>query len=122
MMTFSLTGNCLYVEKLSCLMMIGAFAQEHQQQQAVEVSIAVKLPLLTHINSDNIEETFDYSIVVNMVHELSQEPYILVEFFAQKICERVLTDHRIEAVEVIVYKQGAFVDAINVGCRLLRSK
>jgi dihydroneopterin aldolase len=119
MMTFTLTGNCVYLEKIEVLMIIGAFRAELEQYQRIEVSVALELSLLDKLDEDDLNLSYDYTQVHDIVKRLALEPYVLVEYFARNIAEHILkTSKNIKAVEVIIGKKGAFVDIERVGCRI----
>jgi FolB domain-containing protein len=123
MMTFTLQNDCVYLNTINLMMIIGAFKQELHQRQQIEVSVAIELNLLKHLEKDDLEQSYDYSRAYRLIHELSSSPYVLVEYFAQTIAERLLsTEERINAVEVIIAKKGAFVDVDRVGCRISRRR
>jgi FolB domain-containing protein len=119
MMTFTLQGNCVYLDKIKLMLIIGAFEVELKQRQPIEISIAIESPLLNTLIHDDLSESYDYRQAYKIIHELAGQSYILVEYFAQTIAKTLLsTSLNITAVEVIIAKKGAFIDAEQVGCRI----
>lgn len=116
---FSLSGSCLFLERISLSMIIGAFANERNIPQPIEVSIALQFDNLGAISSDELHCTYDYGNAYRLIKELAKKPYTLVEFFAQD-CARVLLDQSPGLLrgEIIIAKPGAFLDIARVGVRL----
>lgn len=116
---FSINGSCLFLERISLSMIIGAFANEKNIPQPIEISIALQFDNLGAIPADQLECTYDYGQAYRLVKNLAQKPYTLVEFFAQD-CARALLDQSPGLLrgEIIIAKPGAFLDIARVGVRL----
>lgn len=116
---FSLSGSCLFLEQISLSMIIGAFANERNIPQPIEVSIALQFDNMGAIPADRLQYTYDYGRAYRLVKHLAQNSYTLVEFFAQD-CAKALLEQSPELLrgEIIIAKPGAFLDIARVGVRL----
>lgn len=116
---FSLEGSCLFLDKISLTMIIGAFDNERHTPQPVEISLALQFDHLGAIAYDRLDATYDYGQAYALIEKLAQKPYTLVEFFAQD-CAQALLDATptLKGGEIIIAKPGAFVRIEQVGVRL----
>lgn len=119
MMTFSINSSYLFLETISLSMIIGAFENERHMPQPIEISVALEFDKLGAIESDRLESTYDYGQAYRLIKKLSQQPYTLVEYFAQECAKALLEQNEhIKSGEIIIAKPGAFTDIRRVGVHL----
>jgi dihydroneopterin aldolase len=86
----------------------GIFESERAQGQEFVVDITVWLDLGPAADSDELSATLDYgSLAQRAAGIVAGEPCNLIETVAARIAEDVLTDRRVQAVEVTVHKPSA---------------
>lgn len=121
MINFSST-NILFLEKMEILLSIGAFDCEFSQRQSCEISIALEVKNLDRVAEDHLGATYNYGQVVQIIEDLSEKHYQLVEYFAKDIATAVLQDSKILSVEIMIAKLGAFVNIERCGCKIKFSR
>lgn len=86
----------------------GALAHERRHGQRFVVDLALELDLAVPAASDDLADTVDYGALASEVATLvAGEPVDLLEAVADRVVERCLADHRVDAVEVTVHKPAA---------------
>lgn len=86
----------------------GVLPEERRDGQVFVVDVVLTVDLAPAAASDELADTVDYADVAGgVVAEVVGEPCDLIEVLAGRIADRVLTDSRIEAVEVTVHKPQA---------------
>ena len=86
----------------------GIFEFERAEGQEFVVDITVWLDLGPAAASDELPDTLDYgSLAQRAARIVAGEPCNLIETVAARIAEDVLTDRRVQAVEVTVHKPAA---------------
>lgn len=119
MPNFSLDGSCLFLDRICLSMIIGAFANERDTAQPIEVSIALQFDHLGSVAQDTLDHTYDYGRAQQLLKKLAEKPYTLVEYLAQDLAAALLADAQgLLRGEIIISKPGAFVDIDRVGVRL----
>ena len=83
----------------------GVLPEEQSRSQPFEVDIELEVDLSTAGQSDNLDDTVDYSAVSEAVSRVvKNERYQLIERLATRIGEVCRTDDRVSAVTVTVRK------------------
>ena len=83
----------------------GVLPEEQSRPQPFEVDIELEVDLSTAGQSDNLDDTVDYSAVSEAVSRVvKNEGYQLLERLATRIGEVCRTDERVSAVTVTVRK------------------
>lgn len=86
---------------------LGVDAAEREKPQPVEIDLEVELDASDASKSDRLEDTVDYSTLVDEVVEIaSSAHYRLLEALAQRIADAVLSRPRAEVVTVAVTKSA----------------
>ena len=81
---------------------------EEKEKQPFVVDLEMFLDLSVAGESDNLEDTVDYSQVFYIVESIvEQESYNLIETLAENIAAALLKDFPLSAVEVLVSKPQA---------------
>lgn len=86
----------------------GVFSPERRDGQDFVVDVTVWLDLAPAAASDDLADTLDYGALAHRTAAIvGGEPCRLVESVAGRIAEDVLTDPRVQAVEVVLHKPQA---------------
>lgn len=86
----------------------GVFLEERERGQPFVVDVVAHLDLHPAGRSDDLADTVDYGDLAVRIHDLvAGERHHLIERVAERVAELVLTDPRVEEVEVTVHKPEA---------------
>ncbi|MFN8034537.1 MAG: dihydroneopterin aldolase [Acidimicrobiia bacterium] len=99
----------------------GVLPEEQARPQPFEVDVEMEVDLGRAGESDELEDTVDYSAIAEAVSRvISSERYHLLERLAARIAEVCRSDERVTAVEVTVRKLQPPVRAMvdHVGVRV----
>jgi dihydroneopterin aldolase len=110
---------------LRALGLCGVLPEERDRRQPLEVDLDVKADLTRAVDDDMLDHTIDYGAVCEIVERvITEEKFELLERLAGRIAEVVLTDQRVEAVEVSVRKLRPPVaqQLDTAGVRIARSR
>jgi dihydroneopterin aldolase len=86
----------------------GVFEHERRDGQDFVVDVTAWLDLAPAAASDDLADTLHYGELAQRVAAIvSGEPYDLIESVAGRIADDVLSDGRVQAVEVVLHKPQA---------------
>jgi 7,8-dihydroneopterin aldolase/epimerase/oxygenase len=86
----------------------GVFAHERRDGQDFVVDLTVWLDLAPAAASDELADTLDYGALAQRAAAIvGGEPCDLIEAVAGRIADDVLTDTRVQAVQVVLHKPSA---------------
>jgi dihydroneopterin aldolase len=86
----------------------GVFEHERRDGQDFVVDITVWMDLAPAAASDDLADTLDYGQLAQQAADIvAGPPRNLIETVAGEIADRVMTDDRVDAVEVVVHKPSA---------------
>lgn len=86
----------------------GVFEHERRDGQDFVVDITVWLDLRPAAHSDDLADTLDYGELARRAADIvAGPPRDLIETVAAEIAECVMTDERVDAVEVVLHKPSA---------------
>jgi dihydroneopterin aldolase len=86
----------------------GVFDHERRDGQDFVVDITVWVDLAAAAASDDLGDTLDYGTLAQRAADIvAGPPHDLIETVAGKIAEDVMSDERVDAVEVVVHKPAA---------------
>ncbi|WP_219415549.1 dihydroneopterin aldolase [Pseudonocardia nigra] len=86
----------------------GVFDHERRDGQDFVVDITVWMDLAPAAASDDLADTLDYGALAQRAAAIvGGEPCDLIETVAGRVADEVLTDARVEAVEVVLHKPQA---------------
>ena len=106
----------------------GVFAHERADGQDFVVDITVWMDLAAAAATDALSDTYDYGVLAERAAAVvAGVPRDLIETVAAEIAEDVLTDQRVQAVEVTLHKPHApipltFADVAVVARRSRRDR
>jgi dihydroneopterin aldolase len=110
---------------LRAMAICGALPEEQVRPQPIEVDVDVEADLSTAGASDRLEDTIDYGAIAGELERvLTSERFALLERLAERLCESVLVDERVQRVTVSVRKLRPPVpqDLATSGVRLTRGR
>lgn len=113
----------IFVKGLMVEAECGVYAHEKGRRRPLVVDLEVQVGSSVRAGSDELAETVDYDSLVSHVRTVAAGEHLhLIETFAEKVCEAVLTDARILSVRLRVEKPGAVPGAACSGVELERTR
>ncbi|WP_395631114.1 dihydroneopterin aldolase [Aquidulcibacter sp.] len=113
----------IFVKGLMVEAECGVYAHEKGRRRPLVVDLEVQVGTSVRAGSDELAETVDYDSLVAHVRTVAAGEHLhLIETFAEKVCEAVLTDKRILSVRLRVEKPGAVPGAVCSGVELERTR
>ncbi|BDI23970.1 dihydroneopterin aldolase [Herbiconiux sp. L3-i23] len=86
----------------------GVYAHEREQGQEFVVDVVLHLSLASAAATDDVADTVHYGeLAERIVALVGAEPVALIETLAQRIADDVLSDVRVNSVDVTVHKPSA---------------
>lgn len=114
--------DCISITGIRALGVHGALEEEQTRPQPFEVDVRLEVDLVSPGESDELEDTVDYSAVAEaVVRVVESEQHHLLERLASRIAEVCKGDERVRAVTVTVRKihppVRALLDHVSVTVR-----
>jgi dihydroneopterin aldolase len=89
----------------------GVHEHERVSGQPFVVDITVWIDLADAARSDDLADTYDYSVLARQASEIvAGPPRNLIETVGGEIADQVMGDQRVHAVEVVVHKPHAPIE------------
>ncbi|GAA1308842.1 dihydroneopterin aldolase [Pseudonocardia xinjiangensis] len=86
----------------------GVFDHERRDGQDFVVDVTVWMDLAAAAASDDLTDTLHYGVLAQRVAAIvGGEPYNLIEAVAGRVADDVMTDGRVQSVEVVLHKPQA---------------
>lgn len=100
-----MTTDRIELRGLRVMALCGALPEERERAQPFTVDVDILTDLSRPGVTDDLDDTVDYGRVTDAIVAAAEgEQFTLLERLAQRVADVVLTDGRIEAVEVTVHK------------------
>jgi dihydroneopterin aldolase len=100
----TLTGLAVYAHH-------GVFEHERVHGQEFIVDLVVEFDMRAAAISDDVADTVDYgALALTVASEVRRDPVNLLETVAERVASAILTDPRIDAVEVTIHKPQAPIE------------
>jgi dihydroneopterin aldolase len=119
-------GDRIEIRDLRVVGVHGVLPEERERAQPFSLDIVAWVDMAEAQGSDNLTETVDYGALAQVAADVvSQRSYRLLEALAGRLADALLiTDSRLEAVEVTVRKlrPPLALDVGSTGVRVLRSR
>jgi dihydroneopterin aldolase len=119
-------GDRIEIRDLRVVGVHGVLPEERERAQPFSLDIVAWVDMAEAQASDNLTETVDYGALAQVAADVvSQRSYRLLEALAGRLADALLiTDSRLEAVEVTVRKlrPPLALDVGSTGVRVLRSR
>ena len=98
----------IYITGLPLLTVIGTRPEERDLQQKIMLDLEIDIDLEKAAGSDNLFDTIDYSEIEEKMVKLAEESHFyLIEAFAGKVADIVLSYEKTTACTVTVTKPNA---------------
>jgi len=111
----------IIIEQIAVDTIIGVYAQERVQKQAVFIDLEIQYDAAHACASDNLEHALDYHKICLDIHQfVGESKFHLIEALAYKIATRILTDIRVFSVSVNISKPQALEQAHTVRFELMK--
>ncbi|QZE13994.1 FolB domain-containing protein [Halosquirtibacter laminarini] len=105
------------IQKLHLRTYIGFNKEEQEKKQDIYVHIKIQVPFHEKLESDDVSSIYNYkSITKQVILFVEENRFLLLEKLTNNIADIVLSDSRVESVEVEVEKPFAlrFADSVSV--------
>jgi len=113
----------IYIRDLLVRGILGARSFERKKKQDIIIHLTLWAGIQKAGETDNIEDTFDYSKLKKRIVELVENAsFFLIERLANVIAETCLEEQKIHKVKIAVEKPGALRFARTVGVEIVRRK
>jgi 7,8-dihydroneopterin aldolase/epimerase/oxygenase len=114
--------DTIFLEQVSIQTKLGVPEWERLKPQTILLDIEIGYDLSKSCQSDAIEDTIDYGLVVNRIREtLTENSFKLVEALAEHICQLILKEFKAESVKIKVAKPGVLAGLKALGVIIERS-
>jgi 7,8-dihydroneopterin aldolase/epimerase/oxygenase len=99
--------DTIFLEQVAVQTTLGVPEWERLKPQTIILDIEIGYDLSKSCQSDAIEDTIDYGLVVNRIREtLKENSFKLVEALAEHVCQLILKEFKAESVRIKVAKPG----------------
>ena len=100
--------DTIRITDIRCYGYTGFFPEEKRLGQWFKIDLTIALDLLTPCKSDKLQDTMDYSLVVDTVKKLvKHEKFDLIEKLAEAVADKVLSFPLTHTVSVQLTKVAA---------------
>lgn len=115
--------DLVFIEGLVGHTVIGIHHDELHDTQPLRLDVVAGLPRPKACDSDDIQDTVDYSVLRARLHRLMAEHrFRLLEGFAEAVADIVLHEFGAHWVRVVVVKPQKFADLQSVGVAIERRR
>lgn len=115
--------DTIFLSEVKVQTKLGVPAWERVTPQTVVLDIEINVDLSRACQTDAIEDTIDYGLVVRRIREtLSEHSFQLVEKLAEHICQLIIQEFNAEAVKIKVAKPGILPGLKALGVEIKRTK
>lgn len=100
--------DIIFLHDFKAKTLIGIYPWERKVPQIIQLDLEVALPNNHACQSDYIEETVDYALIIKSINKiLSEKHFSLLEALAEHIAQTILKDFKSPWVKVSIAKFGA---------------
>lgn len=115
--------DTIFLEQVTAQTTLGVPEWERLKPQTVVLDIEISYDLSKPCQSDAIEDTIDYGLVVNRIRDtLTEHSFKLVEALAEHICQLMLSEFKAECVKIKVAKPAILPGLKALGVVIERRK
>ena len=115
-------NNQIFISNLVVPIIIGVPDWERAIPQNLFIDLNIILKKNDAFNMDNLEDTIDYSSVIELIKSLAAENKdILLESFGEKIASQILQNYPAQSLTLKISKKKIIPDTDFVGIILNRS-
>lgn len=114
--------DTIFLEQVTVKTKLGVPEWERLKPQTIILDIEIEYDLSQPCQSDAIEDTVDYGVVVSRIREtLSAHSFKLVEALAEHLCQLILKEFKAECVKIKVAKPSILPGLKALGVAIERS-
>ncbi len=114
--------DTIFLEQVKVKTKLGVPEWERLVTQTVMLDIEIGYDFSKACQSDAIEDTIDYGLVVNRIHAtLTEHSFKLVEALGEHICQLILKEFKAESVKIKVAKPAILPGLKALGVVIERS-
>lgn len=114
--------DTIFLEQVSVQTTLGVPEWERLKPQTIILDIEINYDLSKSCQSDAIEDTIDYGLVVNRIRDtLTENSFKLVEALAEHVCQLILKEFNAERVKIKVAKPAVLPGLKALGVVIERS-
>lgn len=115
--------DTIFLEQVKVQTKLGVPDWERMAPQTIILDIEIGYDLRLACQTDAIEHTIDYGLVVARIHEtLNQHSFKLVEALAEQVCQLILREFKALSVKVKVAKPAILPGLKALGVVIERTK
>lgn len=115
--------DTIFISEIKAEVKLGVPDWERLLPQTVLLDIEIDMPHSRSCESDAIEDTIDYGVVVTRIRQsLAERSFRLVEALAEHVCQLILGNFDTPRVKVRVAKPGIIPGVKQLGVTVERSK
>ena len=115
-------NNQIFISNLVIPIVIGVPNWERAIPQNLFIDLNITLKKNGTFNSDNLEDTIDYSSIIELIKSLAKKNRdILLESFGEKIASKIFQNYPAQSLTLKISKKKIIPDADFVGIVLNRS-
>jgi 7,8-dihydroneopterin aldolase/epimerase/oxygenase len=113
----------IFIKGLSVEAECGVYSYEKGKRRPLIIDIEVSVGGNVRATNDDLSQTIDYDTLAGHIHDVAGSQHLhLIETFAEQICDKVLTDPRIETVRLRIEKPGSVPGAVCSGVEIVRAR
>jgi 7,8-dihydroneopterin aldolase/epimerase/oxygenase len=115
--------DTIFLEQVSVQTKLGVPEWERLKPQTIILDIEIGYDLSKSCQSDAIEDTVDYGLVVNRIRDtLKEHSFKLVETLAEHVCQLILKEFKAESVKIKAAKPAVLPGLKALGVLIERNK
>ena len=115
--------DIIFVRDIRLDTLIGAYEHERRQPRTLQVDIEIGRHAIRACRTDELTDTIDYAVVVNVVREaFASHRFHLLEPLAELVVKLILEKFDAQWARIEVSKTGVVADARSVGVRIERNR
>lgn len=91
----------------------GVFAEEQKLGQRLQIDVALRLPIETQVQHDDLRETIDYGAVYQTIADfVTTHHYQLIEMLANQLLKKLQETYAVDGVTLRIRKGAVPIDGI----------
>ena len=115
--------DIIFLNEVKVQTILGVPAWERVLPQTIVLDIQIAMPNSESCQTDQINHTIDYGVVVNNIRtRLQEKSFQLVEALSEDICQMIINDFGTPWVKVKVAKPGILPGVKALGVTIERGK
>lgn len=115
--------DTIFITEIRAEVKLGVPDWERMLPQTILLDIEIDMPHSRSCETDAIEDTIDYGVVVTRIRQsLAERSFRLVEALAEHVCQLILGNFKAHRVKVRVAKPGIIPGVRQLGVMIERSK